>query len=249
MAHILKIAPGIYQLSALGAGVFALIEGGQVVMIDAGLRITPRVVADFLDDNHLNNEDISHILITHHHPDHVSGLARLQTVTRALVGAHVEDAPYIMGQKKAPNPAQNAVVKGIFTPFTPLFRARPAPVDLLFQDGALIDFMGGVEVVHTPGHTGGSLSYFLPQKGIVFVGDAMQRSWGKLSTPSGMFTESMEQAKASMIRLSRLDFDTLCLSHFPPTRKRAKKELLHLLETMEDPKPSPWPLRKRKVAG
>ena len=232
MARVTEVAPGIYQVSVLRAGVTVLAEGGRVVLLDAGLRTSAEAVLAFLASKGFKPDSVSHILITHYHPDHIGGLARLQGATDARVGAHPIEAPAIAGDRPLPNPAANRPLQGVFALAAPLLRPRPVAVDLLLEEGARLDVMGGLEVVHTPGHTPGSLSFFLPARKMLFAGDALQRWWGRLGLPSGAFTQDMEQARASIRRLAQMDIETLCLSHFAPVVKGAKKELEELADRL-----------------
>ena len=232
MARVTEVAPGIYQVSVLRAGVTVLAEGGRVVLLDAGLRSSAEAVLDFLASKGFKPDSVSHILITHYHPDHIGGLARLQKATGARVGAHPIEAPAIAGDRPLPNPAANEPLRSVFALAAPLLRPRPVAVDLLLEEGTRLDVMGGLEVVHTPGHTPGSLSFFLPARKMLFAGDALQRWWGHLGLPSGIFTQDMEQAEASIRRLAQMDIEALCFSHFAPVMKGAKKELEELADRL-----------------
>ncbi len=72
-----------------------------------------------------------YILITHGHPDHVGGLVELKALLRVPVAAHAADAPVL-----------------------------PLPPDILLQDGDIVSCGAlHLRVVHTPGHTPGSISF------------------------------------------------------------------------------------------
>lgn len=81
------------------------------------------------------------------------------------------------------------------------------------EDGAEIPAAGGMTVVHTPGHTAGHVSFLKPGGGVLFTGDAAGNMFGRIGLPFGMFTEDMEQARASMRRLAALEFDAACFGH------------------------------------
>lgn len=232
MSNAREILPGVYQVSVLGAAVTVLIESKQVVLLDAGLRTSPQRVGEFLAARDLTFSHVSHILVSHAHPDHVGGLARLQHATGAQVGAHPLEAHYVDGSSDFPNPASSHLLKNLLAPFTLLLRPQPVTVDLLLEDGARLDFLGGMQAVHTPGHTPGSLSFYLPSLRLLFVGDALQRRGGRLGLPDPLFTQDMSQAKASLCRLAELDVETLCFSHFPPILKGAQQQLQAFVESL-----------------
>jgi hydroxyacylglutathione hydrolase len=78
-------------------------------------------------------------------------------------------------------------------------------------------------VVHTPGHTDGSISLYR-EKMAIFVGDALRTdSTGNPHLPSGSMTVNMEQAKESVRKISSLQYAILLPGHglsSPRTRQR-----------------------------
>jgi glyoxylase-like metal-dependent hydrolase (beta-lactamase superfamily II) len=90
-----------------------------------------------------------------------------------------------------------------------------------------------MQVIHTPGHTPGSISLLFPSEGLLLVGDALQFRRGKLALPSPRFSDDMAQAKESVRRLSLLDFETVGFSHFPPLKKDATRTLRQFAESLD----------------
>ena len=87
---------------------------------------------------------LSHIFITHHHHDHTGGLAELKR----------ETACHVVGPR--------------------LEAARIGLIDQPVGDGDNFAFAGHqVEVIETPGHTAGHVSYHIPGQALAFVGDTM----------------------------------------------------------------------------
>ncbi len=123
---------------------------------------------------------LSHILVTHHHNDHTAGVAAL----KAHFGCHV---------------------------FGPSLEAERIPgIDRDLSDGAHIDFDGErIDVLATPGHTLGHLSYYLPGQKLVFTGDTLfSLGCGRL------FEGDAETMWTSLQKLARLPDDTaLCCGH------------------------------------
>jgi glyoxylase-like metal-dependent hydrolase (beta-lactamase superfamily II) len=91
-----------------------------------------------------------------------------------------------------------------------------APVDPRpLQGGEVLPILGGLEVVHTPGHTPGSICLYARAHRLLIVGDVLQVIRGRISLPSHLFTEDMPAARRSIARLAELDVDTICFAHFP----------------------------------
>ena len=87
---------------------------------------------------------LSGILVTHHHADHVQGLAEVKAATGA----------------EAVGPAGEA--------------SRIRGLDRTLSDGDVAEVAGfRVEAIGTPGHTAAPLSYYLPDEGLAFTGDTL----------------------------------------------------------------------------
>ena len=87
---------------------------------------------------------LSDVFITHHHPDHIDGLAD-------LVEAH---SPRVIGAARDAH--------------------RLPPLDLAVAPGETVDFAGhGVAVIDAKGHTSGHVAYYLADAGAAFTGDSL----------------------------------------------------------------------------
>jgi glyoxylase-like metal-dependent hydrolase (beta-lactamase superfamily II) len=117
-------------------------------------------------------------------------------------------------------------------PLRRLWAAAPAAVDILVNDGDEIPALGGIKVLHTPGHTPGSICLFLQQEGIVIVGDVITHRFG-LSLPSKMFTVDMTQELQSIKRVVSLDFDVICFGHGSPIVYEAHPAITDFVETLQ----------------
>ncbi|MGH2784811.1 MAG: MBL fold metallo-hydrolase [Actinomycetota bacterium] len=157
---------------------------------------------------------LRNIVITHHHVDHVGSLVELAR-DGVTVWAHAADAAVIRGEVPPPVPPGRHVldqlgIAGIRT-FGP--KAKPARVDREVGDGEELPIAGGLIAYHTPGHTAGHLSFLMPSKRVLFVGDAAARMLGRLAPPFGLYTEDHEATKRSIAKLAALDFDVACFGH------------------------------------
>lgn len=225
-----KVTEGIYQLPAIAARVTVLTSAQGAVLVDTGLKGSAGLIARGLKSIGVRPERLTAIAITHHHPDHIGGIAGLQAESLAFVVAHLNDAPFVNGERPPPNPYQHPLAALVARPALAAFRPTSATVDVTVDDGDRLPSMDGVTVIHTPGHTPGSICLHDRDKGVVIVGDALEYRRGTLSPPAAMFTKDMDQAMRSLRRLLDLDFETICFSHFPPLRRNAKAALRGVLE-------------------
>ena len=228
----IRVAPGLDQLRALASRVTVVTAGESALVIDAGAKGSTPIVLWGLEALGYAPEQVAVIAITHHHPDHTGGLPRLFEATGARVAAHSLDAGVIAGSEPRPDPYQNEFVAGVTRPIVRALYGDGVEVDTLLKDGDVLPFEEEVRVVHTPGHTPGSTCYYIPEKGAVIVGDAMQRRFGKLGPPSERVTADNRMARESLARLLPLDFHTICFSHYPPLTENAHGELEMLVESM-----------------
>jgi glyoxylase-like metal-dependent hydrolase (beta-lactamase superfamily II) len=90
--------------------------------------------------------------------------------------------------------------------------------DMLLKDSDIID---GLTVIHTPGHTEGSICLYLPGRAL-FVGDALLTSDERtLSLPRKSMSMDLNLARQSIRRISRLEYPILLPGHGPPIEKNA----------------------------
>ena len=101
-------------------------------------------------------------------------------------------------------------------------------------DGDVLPVLGGLEVIHTPGHTPGSVCLYGARDRVLFVGDALQRRRGHVSFASGLYSDDHAQAKRTVKRLATLDVEVLVFSHFPPLREGVAETLANLARQVID---------------
>jgi len=105
-------------------------------------------------------------------------------------------------------------------------------VDILVNDGDELPILGGIKVLHTPGHTPGSISLFLQKERLVIAGDVLAHRFG-LRLPSRAFTVDIAQDIHSIKRLTSLDFNVMCFGHGSPLLHEARPTVINFAETLE----------------
>ncbi len=162
------------------------------------------------------------IVVTHGHFDHYGASIPLREATRAPVAVHQADAEWLKGGKTVWPRGVTAWGKTIRYTLgalaVPLIRMRPVMPDLLIGDEGLDLREYGVQgsIVHTPGHSPGSVSVVLPS-GEAFVGDLAMNGPPLCLRPSfGIFAHQPELVRASWRRLLDLGVRTVYPAHGRP---------------------------------
>ena len=176
----------------------------QAVFIDPGDEVEQLLA--FIAAERL---DVTHILLTHAHVDHVSGVAEAKRALGVPIHLHKDDLFLY----------QNAVPHGMMFGLTV---EEPPPVDVFYDGEDAIAFGDyGVRVVHTPGHCPGGVCLAISKQGDpspprLFVGDTLfAGSIGRTDLPGGDYATLL---KAITERLFAFPDDSIVYSgHGPET--------------------------------
>ena len=207
-------------------------ESQSVALIDAGWRIHSRPILEHLGSLGYRPDSVRRLIATHYHLDHVGGMAGMQAVTNLPVESHRAEAERLQQKRRGdiPNPVQQWWLRPFLWPLMTVLHPPPISEVRPLDEGDNLPLLAGARVVHTPGHTPGSISLYFPEDGVLIAGDALQRRGDRLTPPSPFFSSDMAAARESIRKLATLDFEILCLSHFLPMRKGARAALRSLAE-------------------
>ncbi len=225
----MQVISGVHQLKIRGINTFLIIEE-EITLIDAGLRGSAPAIAKAISKLGRSIEEVSLIIITHNHLDHIGGLPGLRKLTSAKVAVHRDDTGF--RQKGVPyHGFLKAVMKIPFMPaIWPFMYATEKDVDIVLEGGEVLNPLGGLEVIHTPGHTPGSICLYSAKRKIVFAGDTTGHRNRDFFVPPRAVNSDSAQLKQSVKKLSQLDFDILCYGHGKPLKNNASSMLKDWLE-------------------
>jgi glyoxylase-like metal-dependent hydrolase (beta-lactamase superfamily II) len=186
----------------------------ELTLIDCGLAGSTRAIGRALASLGRSMDEVARVICTHGHPDH-AGSARELGRAGVPILMHAADALGIrscwVDVLRRPSRAR------LFAAMTP----NPAEIQPL-EDGQVLPVLGGLEVIHTPGHTPGSVCLYGARDRVLFVGDMLQAPSGRVTFANGVCSEDIATARRQVRRLASLDVKTIVFSHYPPLTDRAR---------------------------
>ncbi|HET7838256.1 MAG TPA: MBL fold metallo-hydrolase [Rectinemataceae bacterium] len=198
MVERLKVGP-------IGENAYVILGSRDCILVDPGDE-AQRILA-FLDSRDLVP---SHIVLTHGHLDHTAAIPELLAVWAErgfgpLLAAHSLDADYFGESGEEKNRDLFAAIRAIGY-FRSYWKAMKG-IDLLLEDGATLP-VGGFRVIHTPGHTRGSICLYGQAERILISGDTLFESGvGRTDGPDA----SQAELEKSLARLALLPPETVVL--------------------------------------
>jgi len=211
--HVLRVNVKAYS-GAYSPNVFAVVDSGKAVLIDAG----------FPDDDSVGNRldymgsmggpRVEMIIVTHHHVDHVGGANRLREATGAPVAMHPEEVRLLREALRRPSRSpQEQYVRQ---------EAAKTVVDKRVAGGDVV--RAGrltLRILDTPGHSAGHICVYLEEERVLFSGDNVL-GLGTTAIPPppdgdmARYVESLKKMKA-------LNASLICPGHGPLVHQPERK--------------------------
>ena len=165
-------------------------SGGECIVVDPGM-MTPDekdMITSFIDGNNLM---VKHLLLTHCHIDHACAARWLSVMYHVPVEANFKES---IIAEQIPTQAGRFGLK---------IEALPLDIDQCLNDGDELTLGGEViKVLETPGHSPGSLSFYIPDSSLVITGDVIfQSSIGRTDLIGGSFSTLIDSIKMKILSL------------------------------------------------
>ena len=179
----------------------------EAIVVDPGDDLSE--IHAILDRHQLR---VTAIIITHAHIDHIGGAEKLRTATGAPVYMNENDR-FLSG-----NLAMQAAWLGVAPPKDP-------GIDVLARDGDVVSLaQASFHILHTPGHTPGSISLWIPGEHKLVAGDTLFRdSIGRTDLPGGNFQQELNSIREKLWALP--DDSVVIPGHGENTTIGREKEL------------------------
>ena len=208
--HALKIPFQITDPSGRSLPRFVyvyMIYGREITLIDSGVASSAGIIPEYPRNTGRNPEEISLMILTHGHPDHIGAAQAIKEISGCSVAAHGADRVWIENPdqqlKDRPVPGFYSLVKG------------SVRVDRILNEGDVLYLEPEMhlDVLHTPGHSPGSISLWMQEEGVLFSGDAITLA-GEMP-----IYDDIKSSMASIQRLKAIEGINLLLSAWDEPRQ------------------------------
>lgn len=226
-----QVADGVTWVRGSRTNLYVIDDGNSVCLIDTGYPGDVDTVMTALEKMERSLSDVSAVLLTHAHVDHIGSAEMLRSEHGATVHAHAEEAAHARGEREE-RISTSYMVSRLWWPKMISFvanalRAGATAVQhvrevSVFEDtGVGLDLPGSPVPVFTPGHTTGHCAFHLPDRGALITGDALV-THDSLTQQTGprllhrAFNLDQDGAVRSLDRLRTLEADVLLPGHGEP---------------------------------
>jgi len=231
MAQPVRLAEGVWRIPTFGASIvnsYAFEEAdGTVTLVDAGIKGRgPKRIVEGLAAIGKSPDQVRRILLTHAHFDHGGGAAGIVGRTGAPLSAHDVEAPYLRRGRTPSYAGRNPIGR--------LLAARPMKLQVVdvsstFRDSDVLDVAGGLQVLHTPGHTPGHCSFLHRPSGLLITGDSIFNWRDRMTWSYAFFCTDPNMARDTAERLGDAEYEIVAFTHGREIRDKAREQVRDFL--------------------
>jgi glyoxylase-like metal-dependent hydrolase (beta-lactamase superfamily II) len=213
----------IYQVLSGRSNVFLVSNGSNCILVDTSVNNKWRSLNEGIERVCSSNMKLAALILTHAHFDHAANALKVKKKYNVTVIVHKDEADYLT-KGKTSLPKGTIFLTKWFDVFgelaARLVKYAPVNYDILVDDSyEMNDFGPNISIVHTPGHTTGSISIIIDDE-IAIVGDTM---FGILK--GSVFPPFADEPKLMINSWKRL-LDTGCKFFLPSHGTANSRELL-----------------------
>ena len=185
----------MYEGGPISSNVY-LIAAENLTIVDTGIGFGISGLFKEIRADGFNPKNIKYIINTHGHPDHTGGNSRIVRLSGATVMMHEADGKIL----------DKLSVLPLSIPLPKILKTK---VDIFLGD--TIDLSDvSLDVIHTPGHSKGSICLYDKKSKVLISGDtAFSYSVGRWDLPGG----NLSKLKQSLLKISQMDVEYMLPGH------------------------------------
>lgn len=206
---IKQIADNVWQFyfNNLGSNCYIIKSEGKNILIDTSVEENKQELISGLNKLKLNPANIDIVLLTHLHYDHAGNIELFEN---AKIYASIQEIKDLREKPFGTVLNENFIEKivegeGKTKPtceFIKIGNVKIEPIEN-FE-------LKSIKVIDVPGHTRGSIAFFMPKEKILLSGDTLfDEGIGRTDLP----TSKAEEMEKSLIKLRKLNYKILCAGH------------------------------------
>jgi len=220
----MRIAPGVHRIGSDDVNSYLIIDGDDITIIDAGLPRYWTLLNSELTAIGKTLDDVRALVLTHGDTDHIGFAARLCREKGVAAYIHAADVDRARLKVKKPNSGWGPVKLRPLAGFLWYsarhggLRIHPAEELQTVSAGEVLDIPGAPRIIHTPGHTPGSVSIHAAAVDALFLGDTMTTCnvlTGAAGPKPAPFTLEPKQAVDSLDAIEEVDATWVLPGHGP----------------------------------
>ncbi|SMG57742.1 Glyoxylase, beta-lactamase superfamily II [Paenibacillus aquistagni] len=220
---LMEISPGVKMLylDYQGAIVHPILvwDEDMAILIDTGFPGQFEELRAEIEKAGVSFDQLRGVILTHQDVDHIGSLPEIlqERGNAVTVCAHELDQPYIQGKRPLLKDGQ-------------LENPPKGRVDMTLMDGQEMPWCGGIQVIHTPGHTPGHISLYLKNSKLLVAGDSMYSINGVIQGIHPPTTPDMEAARLSLHKYKELDLQSVVCYHGGLSHAHVHDQIVKLCE-------------------
>ncbi|MAE83719.1 MAG: hypothetical protein CMB80_13350 [Flammeovirgaceae bacterium] len=208
-----------------------------LVLVDTGVPGSSKKIFQEIENHGYKPSDIQLIVVTHGHMDHFGSVGEINQKLQVPVLGHLKDTPFFeKGEANVDSMKPNKLWAYLFKRAVKSLRTIPFRPNIIMdgEEYDLGDWIAGAKILHTPGHTAGSISVILPNNEAIIMdmmatgvglGGVMMHS--RVKHPA--FHDNLIQLKRSFDKILQYDLDRFYLGHGKPVNR---KQVLRYLKKL-----------------
>ncbi len=239
----MEIVTGVHSIEGVNGSNAALLLGDQMAVVDTGIPGNGDAIVSYIRKLGRSPEELRWIVLTHFHYDHSGSAAELHELTGAKIVAHaaeMEQEPdgrlmLRKGSDIQPPPYWYLLLQGRVRGRRPdITQYHDTEVHETVEHGTVLPCLGGLRVIHMPGHTHGSICVMLEDQRILFLGDSVLNNRTRLSRPLMWDRSARRELNASLYNLRDLQAEIACFGHGPPLDEGVMEKIRGLTDRPYD---------------